>query len=329
MQQVVLQQPGRLVLGDGPDPVAGPGEAIIRVRRIGVCGTDLHAYTGKHPFIQYPRILGHEVAAEVLEAPPNDAGIRAGDRCSLRPYVACGRCHACMQGKSNCCHSMSVIGVHSDGCMRPRVAVPVTHLHKSKRLSLDQLALIEPLSIGLHAVHRGQAAGGVRTLVVGAGPIGVAALQFAILAGADATVLEINPDRRGFIRRQFDIPVLAEADGSTYDLVIDATGHPGAMEQSFHLVSHGGRLVFVGVIKARIGFDDALLHAREITLLASRNSLPADFPAIIGMIEQGRFDPAAWITHRLDLPDIPREFEPLPRQPSLVKAMIDVPDHMD
>jgi len=329
MQQVILEQPGQFTVEDAPRPARQPGHALVQVKRIGVCGTDLHAFTGKHPFIRYPLVLGHEVAVEVVEVEPNDRGLAVGDQCSLEPFLACGKCGACRVGKTNCCENMQVIGVHTDGCMQPYVSLPISHLHPSKSLTLDQLAAIEPLSIGYHAVQRGNVQRDERVLIVGAGPIGVAALLFARQAGAHVTVQELVPERRQFIEDTFSVPATADASDQRFELVIDATGSPRAMEASFERVTHGGRLVFVGVIQARISFDDALFHGREITVLASRNAVSADFPAIIQLIETGQIDPSPWVTHRLTLLDVPRQFAELPGSTGLVKAIIDVADATD
>ena len=326
MQQLQLEKPGTFAFHDVQTPELTPGHALCRVLQIGVCGTDLHAFTGKHPFVRYPAVLGHEVALEIMEIDENSRGLAVGDRCALEPFVACGDCGSCVAGKTNCCQQMQVMGVHIPGCMQPIVSLPIKYLHKSSSLSLDQLAAIEPLSIGYHAVQRATVDAGERVLIVGAGPIGVAATIFAKHAGGEVTVQERIDTRCSFVQNAFDVEAVSDASERLFDVVIDATGHPAAMEESFERVTHGGRLCFVGVIQARISFDDALLHAREMTLLASRNALSADFPAIIKLIESGEIDPSPWVTHRLSLRELPEKFADLPASPGLVKAMIDMSD---
>ncbi len=322
MRQITLQQPGTFVSADVPPPRARPGEALVRVRRVGVCGTDLHAFAGRQPFFSYPRVLGHELGVEVLEMPPGEHGIRPGDRCAVEPYLSCGRCHACRLGKTNCCEGLQVLGVHTDGGMRGLLAVPAERLHKSERLSLDQLALVETLGIGAHAVTRSGLRPGEEVLVVGAGPIGLAVVQFARAAGGRVRVIDLSPRRREFAER-FGVEALPGPDGRLAEVVFDATGSAAAMEASFELVAHGGRLVFVGLVQARVGFDDPLFHRRELTLLASRNSC-GDFPRIIRRIEDGQIDTTPWVTHRLGLAEVPRAFAGLRDEPGLVKAMIEV-----
>jgi 2-desacetyl-2-hydroxyethyl bacteriochlorophyllide A dehydrogenase len=217
-----------------------------------------------------------------------------------------------------------VLGVHVDGGMRGLLAVPLERLHPSKHLTYDQLALVETLGIGAHAVARSGLQPGEGVLVVGAGPIGLAVVQFAVAAGGRVRVQEVSESRRAFAER-FGVETLAAPDGRLADLVFDATGNPQSMEASFERVAHGGRLVFVGLVQARIGFDDPLFHRREITLLASRNSCN-DFPGIIRLIEAGRIDTTPWITHRLGLSSVPDQFAALREQPGLVKAMIEVSD---
>jgi 2-desacetyl-2-hydroxyethyl bacteriochlorophyllide A dehydrogenase len=322
MRQITLQRPGTFVSEDVAPPRAQAGEALVRVRRVGVCGTDLHAFAGRQPFFSYPRVLGHELAVEVLEAPPGAPGLRPGDRCAVEPYLSCGHCHACRLGKANCCEGLQVLGVHTDGGMRGLLAVPAERLYKSERLDLDQLALVETLGIGAHAVTRSGLRPGEEVLVVGAGPIGLAVVQFALAAGGRVRVLDLDLARRAFAER-FGVEALAGPDGRLAEVVFDATGSAAAMEASFGLVAHGGGLVFVGLVQGRVSFDDPLFHRRELTLLASRNSC-GDFRRIIASIEEGRIDTTPWVTHRLGLAEVPRAFAGLRDEPGLVKAMIDV-----
>ena len=310
MQQIVLTQPGEFVSRDVPEPEPKTNQAIVRVHRIGVCGTDLHAFAGRQPFFDYPRVLGHELGVEVVDVPPNDEGIAIGDHCALEPYLSCGSCSACRHGKPNCCAHLQVLGVHTDGGMQPLLATPTHLLHKSKSLSLDELALVETLGIGFHAVERATLQSNDSVLVIGAGPIGLSVIQFAQAAGVAVRVLDVNPERRQFVAG-LGIDVLDEPDDELADVVFDATGNKLSMESSLDRVAPGGRLVFVGLVLDRVAIDDPLFHRREITLLASRNSANA-FPRIIQMIEEGTIDTSPWITHRLELAAVPGDFPALP-----------------
>ena len=326
MLEIVLTRPGEFAARETAPPRPRAGEAVVRVRSIGVCGTDLHAFAGRQPFFDYPRILGHELGVEIVELPAEAirpcGPLAVGDRCAVEPYVHCGTCNACRAGRYNCCQTLACLGVHVDGGMRELLSVPVELLHKSETLALDQLALVETLGIGAHAVERGAVAGGERVLVVGAGPIGLATLQFALLAGGEVTVLEPNDFRRRFAAG-FGAAALAGPNGALYDAVFDATGNAASMAASLAHVAHGGRLVFVGLVQGSVAIDDPLLHRREVTLYASRNSCH-DFPRIIDLIEAGRIDTQPWITHRLALADVPERFTGLRETPGLVKAMIHV-----
>ncbi len=322
MRQIVLKEPGEFVAQSVPVPKVGEGEALVRVHRIGVCGTDLHAFKGKQPYFNYPRVLGHELGVEVVEVPENDRGIRPGDQCAVEPYLTCGSCFSCRLGKYNTCENIRTLGVHVDGAMRTYFPIPVKNLHRSERLSPDQLALIETLGVGAHAVERGDPGPDQEILVVGAGPIGLAAIQFAKAQGLHVRALEINPQRRAFVE-QLGVNTLADAQGVQADVVIDATGSQRAMEASFDLVRVCGTLVFVGLFRGRISFDDPDFNKKEMTIRASRNSAGI-FPTLIRLIEEGKIDTKPWITHRMPLAAVPREFPSLYDQPGLVKAVVEV-----
>ncbi|HEV2417454.1 MAG TPA: alcohol dehydrogenase catalytic domain-containing protein, partial [Terriglobia bacterium] len=201
MNAVILEKPGLFRI-DSLDPVGppGPNEAVVRVRRVGICGTDLHAFHGQQPFFTYPRILGHELGVEILEIAANDFGLKAGDRCAVEPALYCGRCIACKRGKTNCCANLKVLGVHVDGGMREQLIVPAANLHKSETLSFDQLALTEMLGIGMHAVERASFSPDDTLLVLGAGPIGLSVIEFARLRGLAAAVMDINEKRLAYCR---------------------------------------------------------------------------------------------------------------------------------
>jgi 2-desacetyl-2-hydroxyethyl bacteriochlorophyllide A dehydrogenase len=334
-----LEQPRVLAYLDGPEPAGpAPGEALVRIHRVGVCGTDLHAYGGTQPFFTYPRIMGHELGVEVLEVGPGDSRVRPGDRCSVEPYLNCQECVACRSGRPNCCSELRVLGVHVDGGMRERMLVPARKLHPSASLSFDQLALVETLGIGCHAVERARLKGGEFALVSGAGPIGLSVVQFALEAGAQVIVLDVNAARLDFCRRQLGahhtINAAAEnpldalrriTSGDLPTAVFDATGSPKSMAAAFDYPAHGGRVVFVGLFQGDVAFNDPNFHRRELTLLASRNALPEDFARIIRLIEGRRLDTAPWITHRAPLGGALEAFPTwvLPAT-GVVKAMIEV-----
>ena len=314
MNTIVLESPGRLRLTDTPAPPApGAGEARVRVHRVGVCGTDIHAYHGEQPFFTYPRILGHELAVEVEAIGPGVDEVTIGDRCAVEPYLNCGHCQACRAGKTNCCPELICLGVHGDGGMRDRLLLPAHKLHASAELSLDQLALVETLGIGKHAVSRAGLGTGDRVAVVGLGPIGLTAVQFALLAGAEVVGVDLSPQRCDAAQRLFPGLITLTPDpgrtsaeqwlethGEPPLTVLDATGHRGSMQHAFELVGPGGTVVFVGLVLGEISFDDPAFHRKELTLMGSRNSTARDFREIIEHLEAGRIDVEPWITHRAD-----------------------------
>jgi 2-desacetyl-2-hydroxyethyl bacteriochlorophyllide A dehydrogenase len=342
MRTLVLEEPGRFRLEDTPLPAApGPGEVLVQVHRVGVCGTDLHAYRGRQPFFSYPRILGHELGVEILAlgSGTEDSGLQVGDRCAVEPYLNCGECGACRRGKTNCCERLQVLGVHSDGGMREQIVVPSHKLHRSDSLSLDELALVEMLCIGAHAVRRAQVEAGEAVLVVGAGPIGLATMQFALLAGAQVAVLEVSPGRRAFCMEHLPGVMAVEVAGSSQEqaaairsalggalptLVFDATGNAQAMMAAFGYVANGGRLVLVGLVQADLSFYDPEFHRREMTLLSSRNATGEDFAAVIRALESGRVNLSPWITHRASPDAVAGEFPTwLEPERGVVKAMVE------
>jgi threonine dehydrogenase-like Zn-dependent dehydrogenase len=168
MRQILLKAPGEFIEKQVPRPTPAAGEALVHIRKVGICGSDLRAFVGQHPAYTYPRILGHELAGEVVEVPPDHSGIEVGDQCAIEPYLSCGSCRACQMGRTNCCAHLRLFGVHIDGGMQGFLSVPVSRLHKSKTLSLDQLALIETLGIGAHAVSTSGVAAGEQVVVIGA-----------------------------------------------------------------------------------------------------------------------------------------------------------------
>jgi alcohol dehydrogenase len=341
MKAMVLKEPGRFERVEIDEPAApAPGEALVRVHRVGVCGTDISGYQGKMPFFSYPRIPGHELGVEVVAVGAGVSGVKPGDRCAVEPYMNCGDCHACRKGASNCCANLKVLGVMTDGGLRDRFVLPARKLHPSATLTFDQLALVETLAIGCHAVDRPALAAGENCLVIGAGPIGLSVVVFAKLAGARVLVLDMNAQRLDFCKRVMgvDETVLAGdqagqverdlrrlTDGSLPDVVIDATGSNVSMSNAFGYVVPTGRLVFVGITTKEVTFKHTTFHRPEGTLLCSRNALPRDFARIIRLIEDGRIDTRPWITHRTCFDNLSADFPLYTKaETGVIKAIVDV-----
>ncbi len=336
-----LERPGHFEAIADPLPSPGPDEARLRLHRIGVCGTDIHAYHGRQPFFNYPRILGHELAGEVLSAPAG-SGLKAGDLVAVEPYLNDPLSPASRKAKPNCCEQLQVLGVHCDGGMRTELNVPARKLHLASSLSLDQMASVEMLGIGYHAVGRSAAVGTECALLLGAGPIGLSVLTFLRSRVERVVVADLSHNRLDFCRdalgvshtlhlsKEMDETSLLHAvrqacGGELPDLVFDATGSRASMERTFQLVAHGGTIVLVGLTTEPLALDDANFHRREITLKASRNATTTEFRAVIDAIADGKAETDSWITHRLKLDEVPGRFATMVGDRDLRKAIIEVP----
>jgi 2-desacetyl-2-hydroxyethyl bacteriochlorophyllide A dehydrogenase len=338
MRAIQLREPKQFVEIELPEPAApGPGEALIATHRMGICGSDVGGYLGKMPFFTYPRIPGHELGVEVLAVGPGVTNVKPGDRCSVEPYMNCGQCFACRRGGGNCCQNLKVFGVMTDGGLRERCLIRADKLHPSSLLTYEQLALVETLAIGCHACDRGGSRAGDHVLIIGAGPIGLATLEFVRLTGATVTVMDLVEPRLEFCRRQYGVAhtvvpsdnvreqMLPLTDGGLYSVVIDATGHAGSMSTALQYVAHTGTLVYVGITTGEVKFTHPVLHRPEMTLKGSRNAMPGDFRRIIGLIEDGTIDTRPWITHRTPMPQMIERFESYTQpETGVLKAIVEV-----
>jgi 2-desacetyl-2-hydroxyethyl bacteriochlorophyllide A dehydrogenase len=337
MKTLVCTSPGQLEYSRGEAPALTPGQAIIRIRRIGVCGTDLHAFEGTQPYFTYPRILGHELAGELVAA-DHAPGFQAGEAVTFIPYFSCGSCIACRSGKPNCCTSIQVCGVHADGGMAEFLSVPASALIHGEGLSFDELALIEPLAIGAHGIRRAGVQAGEFVLVIGAGPIGLGTMAFARIAGARVIALDINDARLQFCQNKLGVEHVLNArspdvsgqlaritGGDMPTVVIDATGHLPAINNAFQYLAHGGRFVLIGLQKGDISFSHPEFHKREATLMSSRNATRADFEYVVACLKQGLVDPTVFITHRVAFDQVKEEFTSwLNPATGVVKAVIEL-----
>jgi alcohol dehydrogenase len=340
MKAIQLEKPQHFRRIDVPEPPPpGPGEALLRVHRVGICGTDYSGFLGKMPFFSYPRIPGHELGVEVVAVGPGVANVKPGDRCSVEPYINCQKCYSCERGHTNCCENHQTLGVHCDGGLRPLFTVPARKLHISTKLTFEQLALVETLAIGCHAINRAKPLAEETVLVIGAGPIGLSVIEFAKLTGARTIVMDMNPQRLAFARERMGATETILADGTDADVktfteltenklgnvVIDATGSNQSMGRALNFVGFAGRLVFVGITTQEISFPHPLMHRREMTLLASRNALSADFKRIIQLIEEGKIDTRPWISHQAGfdamIDEFPRWLKP---ETGVIKAIVEI-----
>ena len=334
MKILVCDKPGELSYQQIAEPVATEGQAILKVKRIGICGTDLHAYEGTQPFFNYPRVLGHELALEVVDA----AGFEKGEAVTIIPYFNCGKCIACRSGKPNCCAQINVFGVHIDGGMKEYISVPLSSLLHGEGLSYDELALVEPLAIGAHGVRRAAVQKDEFVLVVGAGPIGLGIMEFARIEGAHVIALDINEQRLAFCKDKLKVEHtingatenVAErlqqiTNGDMPTVVIDATGSLKAINNAFQYMAHGARYVLVGLQKENLSFSHPEFHKREATLMSSRNATKEDFAKVIKSMKEGKVNPATYITHRVAFNEVINNFKSwLNPANGVIKAMIEM-----
>jgi threonine dehydrogenase-like Zn-dependent dehydrogenase len=309
MLSIICESPGILRHEDRAPPSRAEGEILLRVQRVGICGTDMHIYSGNQPYLQYPRVMGHELSAIVAEADPG-AHVAPGDAVYVMPYLSCGQCIACRQGKTNCCVNIKVLGVHRDGALTEYLSVPAQFVHKAEGVTLDQAAMIEFLAIGAHAVRRAA-------------------------VSAHVTCLDTRADRLAFCREHFAVATVQTGpndvdelstmtNGEFFDVVFDATGNVKAMNRGFEFIAHGGKYVLISIVPGEITFSDPEFHKREATLLGSRNATAEDFETVLDAMRAGRIPDKALNTHRMSLSDVPVEFPKLmePGQ-TVVKALVE------
>ena len=335
MKVLVCTEPGNFEYEMRQKPQLQPDYAIIKIKRIGICGTDLHAFEGTQPYFSYPRILGHELSGELVDF-DNAPGFQKGEIVTFIPYFNCGHCIACRMGKPNCCSSIQVCGVHCDGGMVEYLMVPSQSLLHGDGLSLDELALVEPLAIGAHGVRRAQIADGENVLVIGAGPIGLGTMEMAKIAGANVIAMDINEQRLQFCKEKLGVSFAVNAmnkdivqqlaeitNGDMPTVVIDATGNLKAINTGFQYVSHGGKYILIGLQKGEICFSHPEFHKREATLMSSRNATKEDFQKVMSAMKNKIIDPSNYITHRTVFTDVKQEF-PQWLDPSngVIKAMV-------
>lgn len=335
MKGIVCNQPKEFIFRDDlKAPTVRAGEVLVQIKRIGICGTDLHAFMGNQPFFQYPRILGHELSGEVASIGDGVTNVKPGDRVAVIPYLHCGKCDACLAGKTNCCEAIQVLGVHADGGMCEQLVVPENHVLKTNQLSFEHAALVEPLAIGAHAVNRAHVKEGDQVLVVGAGPIGLGVVAFAKEKGAEVTVLDVSEERLAFCKKWAGVTKtictnkpteheLKNVIGKMPTIVFDATGNAHSMAQAFDYAGFGGTLVYVGLVKQDLTFHDPDFHKKELTLLGSRNAVAKDFEDVAALLASKQYNMDEYITHQCVFEEVIDTFETwLKPETNVIKAMV-------
>lgn len=335
MKYIICEKPGLFVIKEKTTPDLMAGEAMVKIKKVGVCGTDLHAYAGNQAFFTYPRILGHELAAEIIDIKADNSKLKPGDKVVIMPYLSCGSCIGCRNGKTNCCTDIQVLGVHTDGGMQEIINVPVEILLPTPNLSLEEMAIVEPLAIGDHAIRRAGIVGGETIVVIGCGPIGIGIMKLAQIAGAKVIALDVNQERLDYAQNNIGVDFIVNGSNEPLEkiraltqndlatAVFDATGHKGALEYGINYMAHGGRYVLVGLSKDNLTFNHPAIHAKETTLMCSRNATIDDFNHVIKVLGQGRFPTGSFITHQVEFGEMPAKFDSwLNPETGVIKAII-------
>ncbi|MGF7483584.1 zinc-binding alcohol dehydrogenase family protein [Providencia sp. SP181] len=306
---LVCLEPKKLVWEKRTITPPKPNEAKIKIKTVGICGTDIHAWAGNQPFFSYPRVLGHEICGEIIEMGHGNTDFKIGQQVSVIPYIACNTCPSCLSGHTNCCENISVIGVHQDGGFAEYLNVPTVNLLSSEGIAADAAALIEPFAISAHAVRRAAIQPKDAVLVVGAGPIGLGVAAIAHADGAHVIVADTSAARREHVSLHLSLPTINPAadnfdsqlrqyfSGALPLKVIDATGNPHAMNNAINLIRHSGTIVFVGLFKGNLQFPDPDFHKKETTMMGSRNATLEDFAKVGRLMSESKLNAQMMLTH--------------------------------
>jgi 2-desacetyl-2-hydroxyethyl bacteriochlorophyllide A dehydrogenase len=333
MKYIVCEEPNKFALKEKENPAREDNQALIKIHRVGICGTDLHAYSGNQAFFTYPRILGHELAAEIIEVGKNPQNLKVGDKVIVMPYVSCGKCVACRQGKTNCCSNIKVLGVHADGGMQEKFAVRTDLLISVNQLSFEEMAIVEPLAIGAHAIRRANVKKDDFIVVVGCGPIGIGLMKLAQIKGAQVIALDVDEARLDFVKSEIGVKHVVKVSETAADEVLkitsndlassvfDCTGNKRALESGISYMSHGGTYVLVGLSKGELVFSHPAIHAKESTIMCSRNATLEDFDFVIQNLE--KFPTKAFVTHQVNFTEMIENFDSwLDPKTKVIKAMV-------
>ena len=336
MKTLICLEPNNMEYVEREMQAIRDNEVLLKVRAVGICGTDIHAYAGRQPYFSYPRVLGHEICGEVVSLGDACKTLKVGDRASVVPCIPCGQCPACQVGKTNCCENVSLYGVHQDGGFTEYLAVFEDNLIRIDENMTDSAgALVECFAIGAHAVRRAGPRQGENVLQIGAGPIGIAAAAIAKADGANVVVADISPERRAHIEKvlciatvdptdtQYVEQVTALFNGQLASIVIDATGNKGSMSNSVNLIINGGKIVFVGLYIGNLELDDPTFHRKETTLMSSRNATGEDFEKVISLMKIGAISESMMKSHDFNFETVGDIYvEQVVQNKELVKGVI-------
>lgn len=316
MRALLIDRPGEARVINIERPAADPLEATMRIRRIGLCGTDLSTFLGKNPLVTYPRIPGHEVAATLERVPANDLGLAEGMDITMSPYTSCGKCTACRQGRFNACRFNQTLGVQRDGALVDHFAMPLAKLYAAP-LPIEELCMVEPLTVGCHAVARGCVKAADTVAIYGCGGVGLGAVAAAAFRGANVIAIDIDDKKLAIAGRagarhlvhssREDVHARLQelTDGHGPDVIIEAIGRPDTFRAAVEEVAFTGRVVYIGYAKDHVSYETRLFVQKELDIRGSRNALPEDFREVIRMFEQKRFPTADAISAIVPIEEAP------------------------
>jgi 2-desacetyl-2-hydroxyethyl bacteriochlorophyllide A dehydrogenase len=317
MKAVRIVEPGKVEIIDIPQPVCGDGEVLIKVRSVGLCGSDLTTFRGQNPMVSYPRIPGHEIAGEIVEAGKGvSSNLRKGLLVTVSPYTACGKCYPCRIGRVNCCRFNQTMGVQRDGAATEYIVMPVAKVHPTDGLSTDQAACVEPVSVGCHAVNRGRATEQDLVLIFGCGVIGLGAIASAAYKGAKVIAVDVDDAKLKKAKalgatytinsQKENLPARIDeiSKGDGVNLAIEAVGLPQTFRAAVDLICFGGRVVYIGYAKKPVEYETKLFVSKEADIMGSRNAFSKEIDDVIGMFRSGRIDVSELVTHRFKLDEM-------------------------
>jgi threonine dehydrogenase-like Zn-dependent dehydrogenase len=333
MKAVSLQAAGQARVVEVDEPVRRPGELLLKVEMVGLCGTDLNSFRGNNPLITFPRIIGHEIAATVIEGSPS---VPRGTRVTVLPYTSCGACASCLSQRFNACQNNQTFGVQRDGALTEWISVPEAKVYASP-LSLKELCIVEPLTVGAHAVSRGRVTAGDTVAVYGCGGVGLGAIAASAFRGARTIAIDLDDTKLATARSAGATDIIHSSyedvharlqeitDGHGPSVVIEAIGLPQTFQSAVEEVAFAGRVVYIGYAKQPVTYDTKLFVQKELDIMGSRNALPQDFREVITMLESGRFPVHNAVSAVISLDEAPAMLERWSQSPaSFTKIMVKI-----
>lgn len=334
MKALVLHKPGSPSIEMIPDPVrADQQQVLLRVRMVGLCGSDLNSFRGLNPLVRYPRVLGHEVSATVLEGGSEDGAVEAGMDVAVSPYTSCGKCASCRRGRANACQFNETLGVQRDGALSEYLVLPLERLYPAN-LSRTELCLVEPLTVGFHAVSRGRVTAEDTVAVFGCGGVGLGAVAASSSRGARTICVDVDDEKLELARlaggaltingarEPLHERLLAMTEGRGPDVIVEAVGTPATFRAAVEEVAFTGRVVYIGYAKEPVSYETRLFVQKELGILGSRNAQPEDFQAVIRFLQAGKFPVDQAVSHVVPLADAPEALRRWSENPSRFKKIM-------